>query len=217
MLAAELLNPDASLCVLEHGDDLFFRVPFPVSSPSCGAHLRNLAMREWEWCEKNPVALVSMEKENNKRDRWLIQDEEQRLLIQCAPWLCAVVMFALHTGMRMGEIIELTWRGVDLGRRTVTIFRSKNGERRTIPINDTVLQLLEEKTKVRSLDTDRVFCSKIFTPMESGHLRRAFRLALRKARVEDFHFHDLRLRHGWFRRAWTCIRSSGYLATSRQL
>lgn len=152
----------------------------------------NLAMREWEWCEKNPVARVSMEKENNKRDRWLSEDEEQRLVIECAPWLCAVVTFALHTGMRMGEIIELTWRGVDLGRRTVTIFRSKNGERRCIPVNDTVLQILKEKTKVRSLETDRVFCSKIFTPMESGHLRRAFRLALRKARVEDFHFHDLR-------------------------
>ena len=56
----------------------------------------------------------------------------------------------------------------------------------------TVLQVLKEKTKVRSLEMDRVFCSKIFTPMESGHLRRAFRLALRKVRIEDFHFHDLR-------------------------
>ena len=115
------------------------------------------------------------------------------------PWLhgqrsrlSSVVVFALQTGMRMGEIIELSWRGVDLARRTVTIFRSKNGERRTIPVNDTVLQIPQEKTKIRSLETDRVFCSKIFTPMESGHLRRAFRLALGKARIEDFHFHDLR-------------------------
>jgi len=152
----------------------------------------NLAMREWEWCEGNPVARVSMEKENNKRDRWLSEEEEQRLLSRCAPWLSAVVEFALHTGMRMGEIIELSWRGVDHVRRTVTIFRSKNGERRTIPVNDTVLQILKEKAKVRSLDLDRVFCSKALTPMESGHLRRAFRLALRKGKIEDFHFHDLR-------------------------
>ena len=40
--------------------------------------------------------------------------------------------------------------------------------------------------------SDHVFCSKAFTPMESGHLRRSFRLALSKAKIEEFHFHDLR-------------------------
>lgn len=152
----------------------------------------NLAMREWEWCHQNPVSRVSMEKENNKRDRWLTEEEESRLLGSCRPWLRDLVLFALHTGMRMGEILELTWRGVDFTRRTVTVFRSKNGERRTIPVNETVLQVLKEKSKVRSLNSDRVFCSKIFTPLESGHLRRAFRLALSKAKIEEFHFHDLR-------------------------
>lgn len=152
----------------------------------------NLAMREWEWCHHNPVARVSMEKENNKRDRWLSREEEIRLLAACAPWLRDLVTFALNTGMRMGEILELTWRGVDFPRRTVTVFRSKNGERRTIPINQIVMDVLRAKAKVRSLATDRVFCSQAYTPMESGHLRRSFRLALSKAKIEDFHFHDLR-------------------------
>ena len=152
----------------------------------------NLAMREWEWCDQNPVARVSMEKENNKRDRWLNEEEITRLLEACAPWLYDLVLFALNTGMRMGEILELTWRGVDFSRRTVTVFRSKNGERRTIPVNQTVLAVLTAKPKVRSLVTDRVFCSKAYTPLESGHLRRAFRLSLSKAKIEDFHFHDLR-------------------------
>lgn len=152
----------------------------------------NLALREWEWCHQNPVTRVSMEKENNKRDRWLSEEEESRLLTACAPWLHDLVTFALHTGMRMGEILELAWRGVDFTRRTVTVMRSKNGERRTIPVNETVLRVLKEKAKVRSLASDLVFCSKAFTPMESGHLRRSFRLALIKAKIEEFHFHDLR-------------------------
>jgi integrase len=152
----------------------------------------NLALREWEWCHQNPVTRVSMEKENNKRDRWLSEKEESQLLTACAPWLHDLVTFALHTGMRMGEILELTWRGVDLTRRTVTVLRSKNGERRTIPVNETVLRVLKEKAKVRSLASDLVFCSKAFTPMESGHLRRSFRLALSKVKIEEFHFHDLR-------------------------
>lgn len=152
----------------------------------------NLAVREWEWCEHNPVSRVSMEKENNQRDRWLTVEEETRLLAACALWLRDVTVFALHTGMRMGEILELTWRGVDFGRKTVTVLRSKNGERRTIPVNETVMHILKEKTKVRALGTDLVFCSKAFTPMESGHLRRSFRVALKKAHVEDLRFHDLR-------------------------
>ncbi|MGH9783990.1 MAG: phage integrase [Terriglobia bacterium] len=152
----------------------------------------NLAVREWEWCRENPVLRVSMEKENNKRDRWLSQDEEDRLLKACAPWLRDLVTFALNTGMRMGEILELSWRGVDFGRRTVTVFRSKNGERRTIPVNQTVLLLLKERASVRPLKTDLVFCSTAHTPLESGHLRRSFRLALKKAKIEGFHFHDLR-------------------------
>jgi len=88
----------------------------------------NLARREWEWCTDNPVCRVSMERENNTRDRWLTVEEEQRLLQAVSPRLRDVIVFALNTGMRMGEILALTWAGVDLFRRTVTVFRSKNGE-----------------------------------------------------------------------------------------
>lgn len=152
----------------------------------------NLAVREWEWCHRNPVLSVSMEREHNARDRWLSLEEEDRLLAACAPWLRDLVTFALNTGMRMGEILALTWQGVDLTRRTVTVFRSKNGERRTIPMNQKVFALLTEKAKVRSIQTNLVFPSKTQTLLESGHLRRSFRLALKKAGIMDFHFHDLR-------------------------
>lgn len=152
----------------------------------------NLALREWEWCQRNPVLSVSMERENNGRDRWLTVEEEGRVLAACGPWLRDIVQFALGTGMRMGEILALSWRGVDLPRRTAMVFQSKNGERRTIPMNQTVLNLIKKRGTIRSLNTDLVFPSKTDTPLESGHLRRAFRLALKKARIEDFHFHDLR-------------------------
>ena len=91
-----------------------------------------------------------MEKENNTRVRWLTVEEEQRLLAAVAPWLRELVVLAIYTGTRMGEILALTWAGVDLFRRTVTGFRSKNGERRTIPVNTTVLNLLKDKYGVRS-------------------------------------------------------------------
>ena len=71
----------------------------------------NLARRDWEWCTDNPVCRVSMEKENNTRDRWLNVEEEQRLLATATPWLRELMVFAIYTGMRMGEILELTWAG----------------------------------------------------------------------------------------------------------
>ena len=52
-----------------------------------------------------------------------------RLLAAAAPWLRELMVFAIYTGMRMGEILGLTWAGVDLFRRTVTVFRVE--ERRT--------------------------------------------------------------------------------------
>ena len=152
----------------------------------------NLAKREWEWCRDNPVSRVSLEKGANKRERWLTEDEETRLLAACPSWLRELVVFALHTGMRLGEILALTWSGVDLFRRTVTVFRSKNGERRTVPLNQTVMALLTEKAKVRHLKTSLVFPSMAGTPIDPNHLRRALRPAMAKAGIVDCHFHDLR-------------------------
>jgi len=152
----------------------------------------NLARREWEWCTDNPVCRVSMERENNTRDRWLTVEEEQRLLDAAAPWLRELMVFAIYTGMRMGEILALTWAGVDLFRRTVTVFRSKNGERRTIPVNTTVLELLKYKYAARPRTTDLVFYSHAHTPLDGSNIRRTLTIALKSAKIHNLHFHDLR-------------------------
>ncbi len=152
----------------------------------------NLAKREWEWCRDNPVSRVSLEKGVTKRDRWLMEDEEARLLDACPSWLRELVVFALHSGMRLGEILSLTWTGVDLFRRTATVFESKNGERRTVPLNHTLMALLTEKAKVRHIKTALVFPSLAGTRLDPNHLRRALRPAMAKAGIVNCHFHDLR-------------------------
>lgn len=57
----------------------------------------NLAIKEWEWLKDNPVSKISMEKENNKRDRWLTYEEEKRLLDVSPPELKEIIIFALVT------------------------------------------------------------------------------------------------------------------------
>ena len=152
----------------------------------------NLARREWEWCEDNPVCRVSMEQEHNTRDRWLTADEEARIVRVAPAWLRELMIFAIHTGMRQGEILGLTWTGVDLFRRTVTVFKSKNGERHTSPLNESDLDLQTHKPGSRSRDKELVFPSKAQTRLNESNISRSLNLALKKAQMTDFHFHDLR-------------------------
>ncbi len=152
----------------------------------------NLAIKEWEWIRDNPVSRVSMEEENNRRDRWLTYEEEERLLEVCPEWLKELVIFALNTGMRLSEILSLEWRAVDLFRKTITVFKSKNKELRTIPINDTVFEILKNKAKVKSIKTNLVFYTDKHTMFLKTSVDHAFKKALKKASIKDFRFHDLR-------------------------
>lgn len=152
----------------------------------------NLALKEWQWVRENPVTRITLEKENNKRDRWLTPDEEERLLKASTVWLRNFIFFALNTGMRLGEILSLSWRGVDMDRKTVTVFESKNDEKRTIPMNASTVKMLEKMGKVRSIKTDLVFYSSCHTKLDARNVRRDFQEAVKKAEIEDFRFHDLR-------------------------
>ena len=164
-----------------------------------------LAVREWEWCQTNPVEKVSREKVRNERGRWLTVNEEKKLIEKCVLhptlkenktepryWLQEIVVFALSTGMRQDEILSLEWPDVDLFRKTVTVVRSKNGEKRTIPLNQKAFELLKEKAKVRHIRSSYVFASEAGTKILRRNLLRAFYNVVERAKIEDFRFHDLR-------------------------
>lgn len=152
----------------------------------------NLAFKEWEWISVNPVNKVPKEKENNERDRWLTDEQERRLLGNAPQWLRDIILFDLHTGLRQGELLSLQWDRVDLFRKIIIIQESKNGKPRTIPLNQIALNILMEKAKVRNLKSDVVFLSNAITKIDRHNLRRAFNIAVKKAGIQDFHFHDLR-------------------------
>ena len=151
----------------------------------------NVAVKEWEWFHSNPIAGVSLETGVNQRDRWITLEEEEKLLSCCDDWFKDVVIFALNTGLREGEITDLSWKnGIDLFRRTITVLKSKNDEKRTIPMNQKVFAMLKDKSKVRPMH-GRVFY------WEKGSLnvyviQCQFRRACRKAGLDDLHFHDSR-------------------------
>ena len=146
----------------------------------------NVARREWKWVQDNPIADLSFSVGNsNARYRWLSLEEE-KLLMDCASpdWLKDVITFALHTGMRRGEILNLLWKDVDFEGRLVRIEKSKNSEKRSVPMSKTVGDLLR-RMKVRVI-TGQVF------PVTEAALKDGFVRAVKKGKIDDFHFHDLR-------------------------
>lgn len=147
----------------------------------------NVARREWKWIRYNPVADLSFAVgTKNARDRWLTPEEEQLLLAKATnpSWLYLLILMALHTGMRRGEIINLKWQDIDFTRRLITIHKSKNGEKRSIPMSKTLHGVLAAQ-KVRDIS------GKVF-PIAVRSLRVAYDKALKKAGIENFTFHDLR-------------------------
>jgi integrase len=154
-------------------------------------HAFNLAIREWEWCYANPMHKVSLEPPHNQVDRWLMADEEGRLFHASPTWLQEIITFALNTGMRQGEILALQWQDVDFYRGTLVVMKSKNRERRTIPLNNIVFELLSEKRAAGGKDGP-VFVTGRGNPLKVRYLARTFTKARNRAGLTDFRFHDLR-------------------------
>ncbi|UVT18575.1 MAG: tyrosine-type recombinase/integrase [Nitrospira sp.] len=154
-------------------------------------HAFNLAMREWEWCRTNPMHRVTLEPAHNKVDRWLTEQEEVRLFAASPPWLQEIIVFALNTGMRQAEILDLQWKDVDFVRGTLVVMKSKNHERRTIPLNNVVYALLLQK-RADVEKNGSVFVTGQGNGVKARYLVRTFSKVRDRAGLTDFRFHDLR-------------------------
>ena len=147
---------------------------------------------DWEFIDESVLLKarkVKQLKGENKRLRYLSDDEIERLLSNCNSYLKPIVITALNTGMRRGEILNLTWDRVDFKNRIILLDKTKNGDRREIPINKTLLNALSGI--VRNIKTDYVFYNPE-TLKPYNEIKRSFNTALKKSHILDFHFHDLR-------------------------
>jgi len=130
-------------------------------------------------------------KQPDSRIRYLTL-EESKLLIECAaPHLQPIIQFALYTGARLKNILNLQWRDVDMVGRQL-IFKVKStmpgGKNHIIPMADECYKML--KALKRNAVSEYVFTYK-GNPI-SDNVKKAFRTACRKAKITDFRFHDLR-------------------------
>lgn len=153
------------------------------------------ARREWgvHLPAGNPVRLVKMPAMSKPRDRRLSADEEAQLLAlldsnqdvtgQRNPFMQSLMVFAIETTARRGEIVRLRWEDVDLKRRTALLRDTKNGEDRCIGLSTRAVEALVAIPRSRD---GRVF------PMTANAVRMAWTRALKRLGIDGLRFHDLR-------------------------
>ncbi len=151
-------------------------------------HVFTVAIKEWGIAlHSNPVTLVRKPRSGQARDRVLTPDQREALKFACGqcrnPWIKPVVIFALETAARRGEVLALRWEGIDLKRGTAKLMVTKTGQPRTVPLSPVCIELLTDLP--RSLD-GRVF------PITVEALKQAYERAVVRAGITDFTFHDLR-------------------------
>src|SRR5262245_388199 len=154
-------------------------------------HAIEIALREWGlWLPHNPVKMVRRPSVPRGRKRRLEEGEEEHLLAACdrgrQPLLKQLVILAVETGMRRGELLGLRWEHVHLAKRIVHIPLTKNGENRDVPLSRRATDTLTALSKDKQLDADLVL-------PRSGHVGRVALDRLRaREKMSDFHFRDLR-------------------------
>ena len=169
-----------------------------VSLSTCNRELaciKNLFSKAIEWgkLKDNPAKTVKLFKVKNQRLRYLEKEEIKRLIDACPDYLKNIVSIAVLTGMRKSEILNMKWRDVNFNQRIITLLDTKNGEKREVPMNGIVYDLLMHLSLGKAASSPYVF------PNRDGkayqEIKRSFGKALIKANIKDFCFHSLR--HTW--------------------
>ena len=120
------------------------------------------------------------------RNRWLTFEEEDKLVQAAAKHLRPLIRFAVDTGGRRSELLELDWRNVAMKSRRVTFVDTKNGEDRSVRLCERAYETL---LSLKPKDSGPVFT---YGGKAVQDMRSSFERACRLAGIEDFRFHDLR-------------------------
>ena len=153
-------------------------------------HMFSIAAKEWGFQGlANPLDGILMPSGSRPRDRRLMPGDHARLLNAAArgrnPLMVSLVSFAIKTGMRRGEMLNMRWTDIGWSKRTLHIAQTKTGYPRTIPLSRTAIDVLA-KAQGAGHNEERVF------PMSANAVRLAWERLVRRAHIDDLHFHDLR-------------------------
>ena len=150
-------------------------------------HAWNVARIEWGWpLGDNPLTLIRMPKNSPPRERRLKAGEygslEEAAKASRSWYLWPIIVIAIETGMRRGEILGLRWEHIDEEKKTAFLPMTKNGSSRRVPLSDKVFEML------LSIKTNNDFPF----PTTDIAFRQAWDRLRQRADITDLTFHDLR-------------------------
>jgi len=152
--------------------------------------LRHVLKRavDWKYLHQYRLAGLKQLPEPDGRTRFLELDQIDSLLRECeesrSPYLRPLVLLALNTGMRRGELLGLSRKSIDWTNKIATLGQTKNGDARKVHLNDTAIEALRE--------LPARFDGRLFPIKDAHAVSRSFGRAVKRAGIEDFHLHDLR-------------------------
>ncbi len=153
---------------------------------TCLKTLYNKA-NEWRKVNCNPTANIKNFKENNKIQIILNQNEVERLIISAIDHLKPIIIIAVNTGMRRGEILNLKWENINFIKGYIEIEDSKSGEPRKVPMNSTVAETLQSMDK-----SHKYIFYNPKTKKNIVEIKRSFNTARKRVGLKSVRFHDLR-------------------------
>lgn len=148
-------------------------------------HILNRAAN-WHYLKHSPARGIQQVATPPGRTRYLMIDERHLLLDRARPDLRLYIAVALQTAGRRGELCGLKWSDVDMKTRTVSFSKTKNGERRVIPMTETLREILNQLP--RPLNPD----APVLPPLSPDAVTLGFRRLVSELGIKDFNFHDLR-------------------------
>ncbi len=154
----------------------------------------NTAVIDWGIpIPSNPVQFIRVPKFDDKRDRRLKLGEEQKLLDHASPICQRLIIIAIETAMRRGEILRIRKSHIDFGNQTLLIPETKTDKPRTIPVSTRAIKALRDQIKPIS---DANVVQMEHDPLVFDIRSREFSYAVDKIRtklnMDDWRFHDLR-------------------------
>lgn len=151
------------------------------------SNLFELGRIEWGICDDNPVLKVRKPKSPPGRERRLTPREERQIIRYAHNHrnteLFSIIVIALETAMRQGEILKLQWENINLKSRVAHLPDTKNGTRRDVPLS---LKARDALIRLGVQSKGPVFSYK------SQGIKSTWRVMLQRLGIEDLHFHDLR-------------------------
>jgi integrase len=147
----------------------------------------NQSRKEWGYpLNINPVDLVLKPAPPRGRNRRLEAGEYERLTAAATKgqteYLWPLVNLAIETAMRRGELLDLMWDRIDLNKSTAFLPLTKNGFSREVPLSPAAIAWLMKLSRI----------DKHVIPVPANAVRLAWDRLVRRARIDDLRFHDLR-------------------------